>query len=211
VELIPTFTPPPRRLVPVLTGSRPVPQPNWGYDVAQRDLYRLQPLHEIVQQLLRGGLTGTNLLQTFFNHRVQPLRQQEMAMWMYLGPICPDRPFSVELGNTEINTRVQGVLAHGADLNLGSGPVPLREGDYLCQFLFLNVCVFLCRISGMLTAPYEGGHLTSGCGKVGGLLYLQRMVVGTEAKVMGLERRSDDVKGTGGGQSLRARILRRVR
>jgi hypothetical protein len=33
----------------VFTGSRPVPQPKRGYDVAQRDLSRLQPLCEVVQ------------------------------------------------------------------------------------------------------------------------------------------------------------------
>jgi hypothetical protein len=49
-------------------------------------------------------------------------------MWMYLGPSCPNRPFSEELGDTEINTQIRGVLAHGANLNFGSGPVPLREG-----------------------------------------------------------------------------------
>jgi hypothetical protein len=49
-------------------------------------------------------------------------------MWMYLGPCCPDRPFFAELGDTEINTQIWGVLAHGANLNFSSGPVPLREG-----------------------------------------------------------------------------------
>jgi hypothetical protein len=49
-------------------------------------------------------------------------------MWIYSGPSCPDHPFSTELGDTEINTQIRGVLAHGADLNLGSGLIPLREG-----------------------------------------------------------------------------------
>jgi hypothetical protein len=49
-------------------------------------------------------------------------------MWMFPGPSCPDRPFSKELGNTEINTRIQGIHAHGANLNLGLGPVPSWEG-----------------------------------------------------------------------------------
>jgi hypothetical protein len=91
-------------------------------------------------------------------------------MWMYPGPCCTDRPFSEELGNTEINTQVRGVLAHGANLNLGSGLVPLREGidspwvslvgltfGYLCHLLFLSVCMFLCKISSMLTVPLGGG------------------------------------------------------
>jgi hypothetical protein len=34
--------------LPVFTGSCPIPQPNWGYGVAQRDLYRVQPLCEVV-------------------------------------------------------------------------------------------------------------------------------------------------------------------
>jgi hypothetical protein len=49
-------------------------------------------------------------------------------MWMYPGPSCLDHSFSAELGDTENNTRVRGVLAHGGDLNLGSGLVHLREG-----------------------------------------------------------------------------------
>jgi hypothetical protein len=51
-----------------------------------------------------------------------------MAMWKYPGPSCPNYPFSGELGDTEINTWILGVLAHWADLNLGSGQIPLREG-----------------------------------------------------------------------------------
>jgi hypothetical protein len=51
-----------------------------------------------------------------------------MTMWLYPGPSCPDRPFSEELNDMEINTRIRGILAHGADLNFGLGPIPLREG-----------------------------------------------------------------------------------
>jgi hypothetical protein len=57
-----------------------------------------------------------------------------------------------------------------ADLNLGSSSVPLREGvdnpsvslvglsfSYLCQSLFLNIRMFLHRVSSVLTAPRGGG------------------------------------------------------
>jgi hypothetical protein len=44
------------------------------------------------------------------------------------GSSCPDHPFSVELCDMEINTQICGVLAHGADLNLGSSLIPIREG-----------------------------------------------------------------------------------
>jgi hypothetical protein len=38
--------------LPMFTGSHPIPQPNWWYGVLQRDLRRLQPLCEVVQQVL---------------------------------------------------------------------------------------------------------------------------------------------------------------
>jgi hypothetical protein len=57
----------------------------------------------------------------------------------------------------------------GGILNLGVGLIPLREGihnpwvsalrptfDYLRQFWFFNVYVFLHRVSGALTAPHGG-------------------------------------------------------
>jgi hypothetical protein len=94
-------------------------------------------------------------------------------MRMYPGSSCPDRLFSVELDDTEINTQIpRGVLAHAVDQNIGSGPVPLRERVNipwvslleltfvcLCQFLLLKAYAFLCRILGTCAAP-RGGHLT---------------------------------------------------
>jgi hypothetical protein len=56
----------------MFTGTRSVPQPNWGYGVAQTDLYRLQTMWEVVQRLLQGGLMGTRVLWTFFRCDVQP-------------------------------------------------------------------------------------------------------------------------------------------
>jgi hypothetical protein len=88
---------------------------------------------------------------------------------MYLGLSCPNRLFSAELGDTKINTRIQGVLVHRANLNLGSSLVPLREGvdnpcvsllglafGYLCQSLSLNVHMSLRRVSGALATPRKG-------------------------------------------------------
>jgi hypothetical protein len=49
-------------------------------------------------------------------------------MWLYPGPCCLDHSLSEELGDAEINIRIHKVLDHGADLNPGAGPAPLREG-----------------------------------------------------------------------------------
>jgi hypothetical protein len=86
-------------------------------------------------------------------------------MRMYPGPSCPDRPCSTELGDTKINTRIRGILAHRADMNFSFGSVPLREGVeclwvsslklilvYLCQFLLLKAHMFfLCTGSRVCT------------------------------------------------------------
>jgi hypothetical protein len=71
---------------------------------------------------------GVDLLWTFISCHVQLLQQQGMAMWMYLGLGCPDRSFSAELDDTEINAQIQGILVHGANQNSGPSLVPLREG-----------------------------------------------------------------------------------
>jgi hypothetical protein len=36
----------------MFVGSHPIPQPNWEYNVAQRDIHKIQPLREVIQQLL---------------------------------------------------------------------------------------------------------------------------------------------------------------
>jgi hypothetical protein len=61
-------------------GSHPIPQLKWGYGVVQKHFHMLQPLLDIVQQLLRGGLMGVDLLRAFVSHHVQPLHRQEMTM-----------------------------------------------------------------------------------------------------------------------------------
>jgi hypothetical protein len=48
----------------MVTGSHPVPQPKWGYGVAQRHIHKQQLLREVIQQRLRGGLTGADLRQS---------------------------------------------------------------------------------------------------------------------------------------------------
>jgi hypothetical protein len=48
--------------LPTLTSGRPIPHPNWGHDVAQADLRRLQPLLKVIQGMLQRGIMGTEIL-----------------------------------------------------------------------------------------------------------------------------------------------------
>jgi hypothetical protein len=120
--------------------------------MARKHLHKMQYLREVVQQLRHEGLTSVNLFQPSGSTALH----RATNMWMYLGPSCPDCPFTDELGDAKINTRIHKVLAHGADLNPGAGPTPLREGvdctresplrpvfNCLCQFQFLNALKLL--------------------------------------------------------------------
>jgi hypothetical protein len=52
--------------LPMFMGSRPIPQPNWVYEVVRVDLHRLQPLREVVERLQCGGLMDADLLSTSY-------------------------------------------------------------------------------------------------------------------------------------------------
>jgi hypothetical protein len=49
-------------------------------------------------------------------------------MQMCLGPSCPNRSFSTELDDVEINAQILGVLVHGANQNSCPSLIPLGEG-----------------------------------------------------------------------------------
>jgi hypothetical protein len=38
--------------LPVVMGKHPAVQPSWGYGVAKKDTYKLQPMRDILQSLL---------------------------------------------------------------------------------------------------------------------------------------------------------------
>jgi hypothetical protein len=51
--------------------------------VARKDLGKLQPLHEALQQLWQEGRNGVHLLLIFYSRRIQLLRRQRTKMGMY--------------------------------------------------------------------------------------------------------------------------------
>jgi hypothetical protein len=70
---------------------------------------------------------GVDLLRTFVSSHILPLRLWEMTMWRYPGPGCPDHSFQAGLGDTEIDTCIQGILALKVNRQTGLGLVSLRE------------------------------------------------------------------------------------
>jgi hypothetical protein len=94
-------------------------------------------------------------------------------MWMYPTPCCPSHPFSAELGDMEINSRVRRVLAHGADLNLGSSPVPLGEGVDGPLVSPLELLAYVCclLVYTAPTSPVPVLTLKGGAGVIGVILF----------------------------------------
>jgi hypothetical protein len=72
--------------------------------MTRSDFPHLQPLLKMVRGLLKKGLTGEEILQTFLSRRVQPLHRGEVATGMLPGPRCPTRPSFPRLGGVETDT-----------------------------------------------------------------------------------------------------------
>jgi hypothetical protein len=137
-------------------------------------------------------------------------------MWMCLGPSCLDRPFSEELGDAEINTRIHRVLAHGVILNPGASPAPLREGVDSTRvspfaIAFGNLRHLICSWRSCppigpcaFSQCTTGGHLTLGRGEAGSVSCPQLMVERAKIEEATLECRPDGGEGTGRENTLRA-------
>jgi hypothetical protein len=111
-----------------VTGRCPTAQLCWGYKVAKKDLRKLQPMLDILKSLIRGGLTGADLLHTFVSHRVQLLRRWEMTPWRYLGHGCPNRSLQAELEDAEVDTHVWWILALVVNQRTIPSLISMREG-----------------------------------------------------------------------------------
>jgi hypothetical protein len=153
-------------LLPLFMGSHPIPQPKWGYGVAKKDRRRLQPLHPAVAMRWVDGRE----CPADVSHPPRPTTLLARGDYVDVSTAkLSQSSFLHSVGRYGDQHLDPGVLAHGANRNFVSGPVPLREGVNspwvslleltsvcLCQFLHLNTHVFLCRILGMCAAPHRG-------------------------------------------------------
>ena len=89
-------------LFPVFTGGRPEKQDSWSWGLASRQNKKLEFIRVELQKLVRHGLNGVRVFHTFFRHWVTPLVERTWPMWMYTGPMDPDRMSPEELANDEV-------------------------------------------------------------------------------------------------------------
>ena len=55
-----------------------------------------------VVDLIRGGVTGMDLLEAFLSRRIQPLQARDHTMWHYSGPEDTTRTHSEEVSDETI-------------------------------------------------------------------------------------------------------------
>ena len=60
--------------------------------------------------MVQQGLDGMQVFHTFFRHRVTPLAERTLPMWMYTGPTDPDHASPEELAKHEVWSRLDRVL-----------------------------------------------------------------------------------------------------
>jgi hypothetical protein len=95
-----------------------------GRGTAGKDLGKIQPMCEYLQQLRQEGLIRIHFLQTFFTCRIQPLWKWRTKMWVYLGSSCLDCPSHEELSAVEVHN----LLDSTTTLSTGTSPDSLRRG-----------------------------------------------------------------------------------
>ena len=60
--------------------------------------------------MVQQGLDGVRVFHTFFHYRGALLVERTWPMWLYSGPMDPDRVSLVELAKDEVWSRLDRVL-----------------------------------------------------------------------------------------------------
>ena len=79
-----------------------------------------------LQKLLQHGLGVLWVFHTFFHRRVTPMAETTRPMWLYFGPMDPNRALSVELAKDEVWSRLDQVLQLRDKESLEGKPRPLH-------------------------------------------------------------------------------------
>ncbi|KAI5014067.1 hypothetical protein ZWY2020_055457 [Hordeum vulgare] len=70
--------------LPPFSLDRPAPPRQLA--LTKMEKIQIQPLVEALIDVIRKGVTNTDLLETFLGRRIQPLQARHHAMWHYAGP-----------------------------------------------------------------------------------------------------------------------------
>lgn len=98
-----------------------MPVSTWSEQPKENELDALSAVHMVLVQVLSSGVTGIGVVETFFRHRIQPLKARVHSMYEYVGQDDPTRESRTELVDSKVRARVWLVVANLGILWAGSG------------------------------------------------------------------------------------------
>jgi len=133
----------PEEPFPPFTDRRPERRESWSWGPSSWQ-NKLEIIGEELQKLVQHGLDGLRVFHTFFHHRVTPLLESKLPMWLYSGPTDPDHATPVELAKDEVWSRLDRVLQLKALEALEGKPRPFHAGKLpnLVRSPLLILCPF---------------------------------------------------------------------
>ena len=133
-------------LFPVFTDKRLEKQESWSWGCAHKERKKVEVIEEELRKLVRRGLNRVRVFHTLYHRRVAPLVERTRPMWMYSGPLDPDRASPEDLPDDEVWSCLSWVLQLKPKERVEGRPVPFNSSivsTLVCSFLF-SPHVFLC-------------------------------------------------------------------
>ena len=106
----------------------------------------MEVIEEELRKLVRRGLDGVRVFHTLYHHRVAPLVERMWLMWLYSGPLDPDRASPEDLPDDEVWSRLGRVRQLKPKERVEGKPVPFNSSivsTLVCSLLF-SPHFFLC-------------------------------------------------------------------
>ncbi|KAI5007563.1 hypothetical protein ZWY2020_054623 [Hordeum vulgare] len=101
------FSLPPHPFFRAFSLDRPDPPRKLALIKGERT--QIQPLVDALIAVIRKGVTGTDLLETFLGWRIQPLQARDHAMWHYAGPSESTRSHPQDVSEETVSAWVRGI------------------------------------------------------------------------------------------------------
>ncbi|KAI4975031.1 hypothetical protein ZWY2020_048638 [Hordeum vulgare] len=93
--------------LPPFSLYRPGPPRKLALSKGER--IQIQPLVDALIAVVRKGVTGTDLLETFLGRRIQPVQARHHAMWHYVGPSDSTRSHPEDVSGETVSAWVRGI------------------------------------------------------------------------------------------------------
>jgi hypothetical protein len=92
--------------LPRRTGHRPVKINEWDLGLSSRDLKKLEPVLELVNELKKQGVTGAVVARSFCRWMIQPIKDRVHLAYEYWGQSDPTCEVNRKVSKEEMAARV---------------------------------------------------------------------------------------------------------